>query len=176
MYLAGSLGIIALNSISYSVKNDMRFLPNKELTSYGVGLLQSKAYRALNVLTSNYLSELNLSPIDWAFLGVVYDAKKSNQDISQKQVAEILGTSEAFVVKLVKKMSDQKYLSQKKIQEDKRMRLLVMNPFGMAFIEKHEPRLRSFMKEQLKGISHIHVLGYLKTIEALADKEQKGSF
>ena len=44
--------------------------------TYRVGLLQAKAYRVLKHHTAKALSEFNISHIEWAFLGLLYDAPK----------------------------------------------------------------------------------------------------
>ena len=109
-------------------------------TTYKVGLLQTKAYRVLNRRTAKLLAPFGISPIEWAFIGVLSEMPDGARS---SLLAEKIGVAAPFVTKLVKKLSKKNFVEEKIDQADERAKRIMLTKKGKQFVGTTEPYLRN---------------------------------
>ena len=80
--------------------------------TYRVGLLQAKAYRILKSRTTKILEPFDISTIEWAFLGLLYD----KASLRTKVAARELGVEAPFITALVSSLKKRSFVVEAKIQ------------------------------------------------------------
>ncbi len=153
-------------------------------TSYSVGLLQAKAYRALKQTTGMILDEHGISTVEWAFLGLLYE-----RSMSPTVAAHELGVEAPFVTSLVGKLKEKGFMLEERDEKDARRKSLRLSEAGRKFVADTEVVLRSRMRPLVKGASTRDLLGYLTVLESIienvpsnkylgkdSDKDSKGYY
>lgn len=140
-------------------------IDNVLVRSYQVGLWHSRAYRSLNLLTESYLSDYNLTPIEWAFMGILYESPDGM--LSHAHLAGALGTSAPFVTKLTQKLLDQKLVTQTLAPSDQRKKYVTLSLDGRQFVDRHERGLMQFMKLKLEHVSPLELRDYVSTLQKI---------
>ncbi len=131
--------------------------------TYAVGLLQSRAYRALKQQTAILLKEDGLTPVEWSMIGIIGDRPAS---ICASDIALILGVKAPLVSRLIKRLHAGGWIDIVK-SGDKRQRFLVLTSHGNKMLDTIEKRLHVGMRPLLRGVKAKDLLGYLHTLEAI---------
>ncbi len=134
------------------------------LSTYKTGLLHAKSYRILKNRTSAFLEPYDMSTIDWALLGLLYEQKEGMRLIA---IAETLGVEAPFITAMVDELEEKGYVSRESDTKDKRAKIIKLTLKGRSFVPKIESELRTEMKGLLKGLSLSDIFGYLKVMEAI---------
>lgn len=140
--------------------------PQANTTTYTIGLLQAKAYRALKQQTTALLQEYKLNTLEWALIGHL--SELSTEGMNSSEVAELLGVAPPFVTVLVKDLQKKKLLHKKRSPHDKRENRIFITEKGAAVVPEIEKKLRADFKAKL-GVSALpHLHGYLQILTRLA--------
>jgi MarR family transcriptional regulator for hemolysin len=140
-------------------------------TTYHIGLIQTKAYRLLKQRTAKALAPEKITPAEWAFLGVLYDAPGS---IRLNKVADALGVEAPFVTAMMRKLQKNQYLQLEADPDDSRAKAICLTDEGRAFVQRTEKTLRETMKPLIKGISMQDLLTFLSVTQRLIENAEKG--
>ena len=145
-------------------------LIKKATATYRLGLLQAKAYRILKQRTTEYLFHLDISTIDWALLGLLYDNQKG---IRLKKIADDLGVEAAFVTSLVKSLKQKQLVQIDSDSKDQRAKLLKLTEKGLKLVPGVEQELRHLMRPLVSGATPKQLLSYLVVLEQIIQNAEK---
>ena len=140
------------------------------LTTYRLGLLQARAYRILKKSSSDHLVAVDISTLDWALLGLLYDEPKGYR---LNKVAELLGVESPFVTEMVKTLKRKGYVEQAVDAKDSRAKILKLTPKGKEFVPILDGSLKKKLRYLLSGASPKDIYGYLKVLEQIIQNENK---
>ncbi len=149
-----------LNKIKLVIKNN---------TTYRIGLLQSKAQRILHECTTKYLKNVKISPINWAFLGLVNDHKEG---IRPSEASEILGVEAPFITSMINDLRKKGLIADKSHPEDNRVKMIELTKKGKKFVESTEKQLKSQMRFLIKGISPKEFANYLFVLKKIIENKE----
>jgi DNA-binding MarR family transcriptional regulator len=138
----------------------------KDLTTYTVGLLQTRAYRVMKRKTDEFLKPFDISSTEWAFLGLLHEAKDG---ITSQRLSVLLGVEAPFITALAPKFETRKLLQYKKDLGDKRAKHIHLTEQGHEFVKKIESLLRKESKGWLGGLSVREVATYVKVLKKLGE-------
>jgi DNA-binding MarR family transcriptional regulator len=133
-------------------------------TTYGVGLLQTKAYRTLKLHTDAALAPLGITSVHWACLGLLYE---HSEGLRIGAVALELGVEVPFVTVLSTELITKGFVVVHKDATDSRVKILALTKKGTDFVASTEALLRKDMKELLHGASVNDILSYLVVLETI---------
>lgn len=139
--------------------------------TYRVGLLQTKAYRVLKHQTTKLLEPYGISSVEWAMLGLLYDASKG---LRSKKLADELGVEAPFVTTINSKLLDLGYIIHVSDPEDNRAKLVCLTSKGKKFVDETEVYLRQEMKFLFKDVSINDILAYLNVLQDVIDNSNRG--
>lgn len=140
------------------------------LTTYRMGLLQARAYRILKKHSSDVLFTVDLSTLDWALLGLLFDYPKGYR---LNKVAELLGVEAPFVTEMVRELVRKGYVLQLRDPKDSRAKILRISEKGLTFVPIFDKTLRSRLKHLLSGLSARDLYGYIKVLEIIIKNSQQ---
>ena len=140
------------------------------LTTYRMGLLQARAYRVLKKYSSDELFAADLSTLDWALLGLLYDEPKG---FRLSKVALLLGIEAPFVTEIVRELKRKGYISQMLDPKDSRAKIVVLTEKGKDFVPVFDKTLRSRLKYLLSGVSPKDLYGYIKVLDTIVKNSEK---
>ena len=133
--------------------------------TYAVGLLQSRAYRALKQETARLLKKDKLTPIEWSMIGIIAD---QTQPILASEIAFILGVKAPLVSRMIKRLQAADWISIAP-SKDKRQRALLLTTQGKKRVATIEQHLREGIRPLLHGVKPKDLVGYLNTLEVIAE-------
>jgi len=139
------------------------------LKTYSVGLYQAKAYRILKYTTAKALEAYQLSSLDWAVLGLLYDHKPG---LKSTEIAELVGVEPSFVTVLIDELSAKKLVLRKESSSDRRTKLITLTPSGRRKIPIIETTLREATKGLLKGTSATDLMAYLRVLKTIIENSK----
>lgn len=138
----------------------------KELTTYRVGLLQTKVYRALKEKTATALVPYKMTSTEWAFLGMISEYPNGVRSLV---LADILGVEAPFITALVSKFKKKGIVYVIKNDEDKRVKPIALTPEGHRLAKEIESVLRNESRKWREGISPRELLTYITVLKKLND-------
>ena len=139
-------------------------LANKHRTTYQVGLLQAKAYRALKQKTAEILEPYEITTFEWAFLGLLND----NTSLRQKEAAQELGVEPPFVTQMLRSLKTKDFIIEKKDEKDTRVKNIFLTPKGKQFVQDVEPIVRQQIHPLISGITTSEMLDYLMVLAKIS--------
>ncbi len=142
----------------------------KIVTTYNIGLLQSKAYRILKFYTADILSQYGLTSIEWALLGQLLD---NNEGLKFVEVAGVLGVEAPFVTVLVDGLEKKGLVLRQNDTKDRRAKRITLTALGESKVPEVELVLRKDMKKLLSDISRTDILCYLKVLDSIVQNSDK---
>lgn len=137
-------------------------------TTYRAGLLQTKAYRILKQHTTKLLSQHDITTVEWAMLGLLYDNKKG---LRASALAYELGVEAPFITQIVNRIKKTAFIGQVQDAEDSRAKILQLTPKGRAFVDSTERYLRDETRSLFRGIPFADLMTYLSVMQAIIDNE-----
>lgn len=140
------------------------------LKTYRLGLVQTKAYRALKQHTSEQLIEYDLTSVEWAFLGMLYD---NPEGLKSSEAALELGVEAPFITQIRERMHKKKLIELIIGTQDKRERLLKLSKEGTRLVPEIESHLRSKSKVLIEGLSPLEIFTYQKVLQTIVDNYNK---
>ncbi len=142
----------------------------KNQKTYQVGLLQTKAYRVLKQRTAELLKTSDISTVEWAMLGILYD---NSQGIRLNILADELGVEAPFVTKMMRKLLKNNLINLIADPEDSRAKVVCLTKQGKSFVEKTELYISKKMKNTFKDISKGDLLRYVLVLQTIVDSTQE---
>lgn len=138
-------------------------------TTYGIGLLQNRAYRILKERTAHILAPHDISPSDWGLLGLLYETKAP---IQFSHIAQSLDVEPPLITRMVQHLEEKGFVERRQDTEDKRVFTVILTHSGGTFVKSTEKIVRSHMRGLIGGVGLRDLLGYIRTIDAIAKAGQ----
>lgn len=139
------------------------------LTTYGIGLLQTKAYRILNQQTAQALKKDKIVPVDWALLGLLYDSKTN---LRMSELAFQLGVEAPFITERGQVLEKLGLIKISALpNEDRRVKYITLTALAREKIPEIETTLIKVMRPLLQGASIKDALGYKKILENIVNNK-----
>lgn len=142
------------------------------IRTYHAGLAQSKAYRVLRLLMAKLLKKHDLTMMQWAVIGLVYEAGSKGVRISD--LAKQVDTTLAFITNTVNTLVAKDTLVRHTDPKDSRVRIVTIAPKYARSVMVIERELRRDMREVLGSDIPLKELAiYLKVLDQLAKLDTK---
>jgi DNA-binding MarR family transcriptional regulator len=138
------------------------------LSTYKIGLLQTKAYRTLNQETAKILKPHGITPVDWALLGLVYE---SPDGMRLSHLAQELGVEAPFITEQSESLIKQNLIQINPTKEDKRVKLMTLTDQARKMIPKIEKELVANMLPLLKGSTMADLRGYRHVLNNIVNNK-----
>lgn len=142
------------------------------LSTYKITLLHAKSYRILKNKTSSFLEAYDISTIDWAMLGLLFEQKDGLKLIT---IAEIMGVEAPFITAMVDKLEEKGYVSRETDSKDKRAKIIKLTIKGKSFVPKMESELKLEIINFTHGASVEDIFGYLKVVELIINNAKRSA-
>ncbi len=142
------------------------FLP-KDLspTTYGLGILQSKSYRILKTATARHLKRHDLTSIDWAILGSLFETERG---MGLSDLAEKLDVTLPLITLRTQSLLKKGFLERWTSERDSRSKIVHISLQGKKLIPVIERSLRDAIKPLFKGSSARDLLGFVRVMTRVA--------
>jgi DNA-binding MarR family transcriptional regulator len=134
-----------------------------DYTSYRIGLVQAKAYRLVKNLTGEALKKYELSSIDWAMIGLLYDFG----EMRYGELAEALGVEAPFVSVLAEGLEQKGYVKETKSTTDKRVKNIHLTKKGERLVPELEAAVRAKIDPLFEHIGQSDISRYVHTLERI---------
>lgn len=138
--------------------------------TYRIGLLQSRAFRIMKQRTTQHLSVFDISPFDWALLGLLFDSKKG---MRCRTIAEEIGVEAPFVTSRTRILKSKGLIDEKGDKADQRAKILRLTEKGKNFVIKIERDLRLSMNYFVDGGSLSDFATHIRVIELVIENDKK---
>lgn len=139
-------------------------------TTYRLGMLQTRVYRKLNQQTSIALKPFDLTPPEWAMLGVLYDM---TEGVRFSAIADEVGVEPPFVTVMAKKLISKGLAVDNQDPDDSRAKHICITATGKKLVPKIETEVREAMRPLVAGISRSDLLTYISVLNKLASPAQE---
>jgi DNA-binding MarR family transcriptional regulator len=136
-----------------------------QLKAYSTGLLQGKAYNALQDALSRALSSYNVSIPEWKLLGQLHEHGKMRLAV----LAEYLSYDPPMVTKLAKNLEKKGLIQRSADSTDERAKVISITPNGNKIVKKTEPEVKKLMARLLKGITPDELRTYIKVLSLIVN-------
>jgi MarR family transcriptional regulator for hemolysin len=141
-------------------------------TTYAIGLLQAKAYRILKQHTTKALSKYEISTVEWAFLGLLYENKDGLRSI---EVAHELGVKPPFITSILNNFDKKHLVDISDDSKDSRAKVLRLTKEGNKFVDEVESYLKDKMRPLIGGAPLGDILSYILVLEKIIENSEKNS-
>lgn len=138
--------------------------------TYHIGLLQTKAYKALMGTTSGLLEKANISNSEWVALGIINDHSAGLRSLL---LSEIMAVEQPFITVIVNKLGKQGLIKVSPDPTDKRAKIIHLSKEGKVFVKQTESNLSKELEKISAGISLADAIGYTKVLQAIVDYSEK---
>ncbi len=143
----------------------------KKFSTYSIGLLQAKSYRILKKKTTAFLSVYDLSTVDWALLGILYET--SEETLYLIDIADALGVKPPFVTRIIAELQKRGLVTIEKSNVDSRAKNIHLTKEGSSLVVTIERKLRVVSRTWITGVSPLDFLAYMRVLEAISQSEEK---
>jgi len=120
-----------------------------QITTYQSGVVQSAAHRLTMKLKTDYLSQYDLTAMQWFVIGFTYDA--GEQGIRLNDLMKNLDTTMPFVTNIINVLELKGILQKVSDLNDSRVKIAKLNPAYRGQVEEIEAGLRDKLREELYG-------------------------
>lgn len=141
----------------------------KNRKTYRAGLLQAKVYRVFKSYTQEKLGAYDISTIDWALIGLLYD---SPQGMRPTMIAEELGVEAPFATVLLANLKKKNIVAVEKDKKDTRVKIFYLTEKGQGLVPVVDQYLRNEMKVFAKDIRRDDLITYLSVLEQMLDNSK----
>ncbi len=138
------------------------------LTSYYIGLLQTKAYRILNQETTKALKKEGITPVDWALLGLLFEAADG---MRLSDAAEELGVEAPFITERAQDLVKLKLVAITPSKADKRVKFMTLTEKARQKVPDIERALVAHIRPLIAGSSLKEIMGYKKVLERIVSNK-----
>lgn len=143
-------------------------------STYHVGLIQARGYRALKQHMTAGLKEFDIAPIEWGLLGVLYE-HKNEEGVRMMDLAEMLGITAPFVTMMVDRLEEKKIIFRDNATDDRRVKYVALTKEGIVFVKKVEPILRDHMGILIAGAKPTDLLAYVRVLDRIIKQSPHGA-
>ena len=151
-----------------SLFSDLLILAKQGYTTYDLGLIQARGYRALKQLTAQVVKEENITTMEWAILGILTHYPKG---LLASEVAEQLAVKPPLVSRLIVRIDEKGWITIEK-GDDKREKIISLTPQGKKGVVQLEKKMRIAVRPLIEGVKMSDLTGYLRTLAALAENSK----
>lgn len=141
---------------------------NVQFTTYQAGLLQARAYRKLKNFMGGHLAPYDLTMMQWAVLGYVYD-HEANGGVRTSLLASQFDVESSLMTNMVNDLEKRELLYREVDPDDSRARRVLPTQEGSKLVPTIEQKLRSSMDEWLDDVNRRHLLHYIKVLQTIAE-------
>lgn len=145
-----------------------------QITSYQSGVMQSAAHRLMSRMKSQYLSQYELTAMQWFVIGFVYDA--GTKGIRLNDLMKILDTTMPFVTTIVNLLESKNILYKTSDTTDSRVKLATLNPKYRHAVEEIEAGLREELRTELyekDNVSREELQTYIAVLHKITHPPRK---
>lgn len=143
--------------------------PVINLATYEAGMLQAAAYRNLTTFMTKALSPSNITMSEWSLLGILASSGPSRPS----DIAAIMDVKTPMATRLLKSLISKELVTEIKISEDQRSKLIGLTSKGKKLLDKQEIIVRAGMRDYMKGVDLNDLVAYLKVTAYLAQQQPK---
>lgn len=139
------------------------------ITTYESGVMQSTAHRILGRINAKYLSQYELTAMQWFVIGFVYDAGKKGMRIGD--LMRKLDTTMPFITTIVNLLESRNILTKVNDTTDSRVKIVRIHPDYIAKVSEIEAGLRDELRLQLyrsDSISRDELSTYITVLYKIA--------
>ena len=151
-------------------KNSLAMLPSKPTTTYGVGLLQNKAFRILKERLGGALKPFDITPSEWGLLGLLFEARKG---LHAREIAQDLDVEAPLITRMIHSLEGKGLVQKKDDKEDGRAQNIFLTKKGTGFVETTEKRIFDHMNLFFSHATTDDVFGYVRTLETIVRSSNK---
>ena len=145
-------------------------LPSKPTTTYGVGLLQNKAFRILKDRLGDVLKPFGITPSEWGLLGLLFEAEKS---MHARQIALDLDVEAPLITRMIHSLEKKGLLTKEDDKNDRRAQNIFLTKKGKMFVQTTEKRIFDHMNLFFSHATTDDVFGYVRTLETIVRSSNK---
>lgn len=117
------------------------------ITTYESGIMQSTAHRVLGRIKSDFLSQYNLTSMQWFVIGLVYEA--GEKGIRLSELMKVLDTTMPYITNVINNLEAKGILHKVSDTNDSRVKLAILNPKYKKTVEEIELGLRDELRLKL---------------------------
>jgi DNA-binding MarR family transcriptional regulator len=140
-----------------------------QITTYQSGVIQSTAHRILGRVKTEYLSQYDLTSMQWFVIGHLYDAGPSGMKLGD--LMRILDTTMPFITTIINTLEAKGIITKTSDLHDSRVKIAVISPSYQATVEEIEQGLREELRQRLYRDDHIsreELSTYIKVLYKIA--------
>lgn len=133
-----------------------------QITTYESGVVQSAAHRLMTRVKTTFLSQYNLTPMQWFVIGFTYDAGESG--IRLNDLMKKLDTTMPFITNIVNMLESKDIIRKVSDLKDSRIKIARLNPSYHGTVEEIEEGLREALRNELyskDSITHEELNSYV---------------
>jgi DNA-binding MarR family transcriptional regulator len=117
------------------------------ITTYESGVVQSSAHRLTMKIKTDYLSQYDITTMQWFVIGFTYDA--GDQGIRLNDLMKALDTTMPFITNTVNVLELKGILQKVSDLNDSRVKIAKLNPGYRSQVEEIETGLRDKLRTEL---------------------------
>ena len=141
-----------------------------QITTYESGVMQSTAHRLTMKVKSDYLTQYDLTPMQWFVIGYVYEA--GSEGMRLNDLRKVIGSTMPFITNAVNHLEAKGILHKVSMLDDSRVKIAKLNPKYIKLVEKIEAGLRTKLRQELYDNDHIsrdELSAYISVIYKIAN-------
>lgn len=147
--------------------------PESDLSAtYNIGLLQTKAFKAVMGTTAELLAKLKITNTEWVALGTIFDHSNGLRALS---LAKIMDVEQAFISVLASKLAKRGLVIISADPTDKRAKIIHLSKEGKTFVKQTESMLIKELDKISAGITQEEAENYFKVLKSIVDYSPKDS-
>lgn len=118
-----------------------------QITTYQSGVMQSTAHRILGRIKTEFLSQYNLTSMQWFVIGYAYDS--GDAGIKLNDLMKTLDTTMPFITTIVNTLEAKGILHKVSDLHDSRVKIAILNQAYKSTVEEIEDGLREELRVRL---------------------------
>jgi DNA-binding MarR family transcriptional regulator len=120
-----------------------------QISTYESGVVQSAAHRLTMKLKTDYLSQYDLTAMQWFVIGFVYDS--GDKGIRLNDLMKYIDTTMPFITNIVSMLELKGIIQKVSDVNDSRIKIAKLNPSYKNQVEEIEAGLRNKLRDELYG-------------------------
>ncbi len=137
--------------------------------SYEESAIQGKAYRLLRFHVRDVLEEFNITPTEWAVMGLLL----SRNELSQSDIGEYLSVEAPLVTNIVSTMEKKNLLFKKGSPTDARRKIITLTDTTKKEIPRIEKRVQEAMYDIFSELGEQKMKIYFEVLEHIIKKIER---
>lgn len=123
------------------------------ITTYESGIMQSTAHRVLGRIKADFLSQYNLTSMQWFVIGLVHEA--GAKGIRLGELMKVLDTTMPYITNVINNLEAKGILHKVSDTKDSRVKIAILNSTYKKTVEEIELGLRDELRLKLYREDHI---------------------